>query len=117
MDPAKRVYSCDDHLDMHAVPPSVFESRLPRDTEAPIWQYGWGGYDAAAKKVDFHPMKTFVGRTKIWQIGDKLPDPSPELGFTSLHAEGGHPGRDAMHTAIRRWTAPRDGVIEVSGKL
>src|SRR4051812_26122503 len=30
MDPATGVYSCDDHLDLYAVPPEVWESRLPR---------------------------------------------------------------------------------------
>lgn len=30
MDRATAIYSCDDHLDMHAVPPAVFASRLPR---------------------------------------------------------------------------------------
>ena len=30
MDPATRIYSCDDHLDLPAVPPHVWESRLPR---------------------------------------------------------------------------------------
>src|SRR5262245_19203723 len=30
MDPAARICSCDDHLDLHAVPPGVWESRLPR---------------------------------------------------------------------------------------
>ncbi len=30
MDPATRIYSCDDHLDLPAVPPSLWESRLPR---------------------------------------------------------------------------------------
>lgn len=30
MDPATAIYSCDDHLDLSAVPPGVWESRLPR---------------------------------------------------------------------------------------
>jgi uncharacterized protein len=30
MDPATGIYSCDDHLDLPAVPPDVWESRLPR---------------------------------------------------------------------------------------
>jgi predicted TIM-barrel fold metal-dependent hydrolase len=29
MDPATAIYSCDDHLDLSAVPPDVWESRLP----------------------------------------------------------------------------------------
>ena len=30
MDPATGIYSCDDHLDMRAVPPELWRSRLPR---------------------------------------------------------------------------------------
>ena len=30
MDPATRLYSCDDHLDLPAVPPGLWQSRLPR---------------------------------------------------------------------------------------
>ncbi|MGH7859786.1 MAG: amidohydrolase family protein, partial [Candidatus Binatia bacterium] len=30
MDPAARLYSCDDHLDLRAVPPELWQSRLPR---------------------------------------------------------------------------------------
>jgi predicted TIM-barrel fold metal-dependent hydrolase len=30
MDAATAIYSCDDHLDLYAVPPDVWESRLPR---------------------------------------------------------------------------------------
>jgi len=30
VDPATRIYSCDDHLDLPAVPPGLWESRLPR---------------------------------------------------------------------------------------
>src|SRR5581483_10268165 len=30
MDPATRLYSCDDHLDLRAVPPDLWQARLPR---------------------------------------------------------------------------------------
>jgi hypothetical protein len=30
MDPAARLYSCDDQLDLPAVPPGLWQSRLPR---------------------------------------------------------------------------------------
>ena len=30
MDPATGIYSCDDHLDLSAVPPELWQSRLPR---------------------------------------------------------------------------------------
>ena len=86
-----------------------------RDAEKPLWQYGWGGYDEAAKRVDFHAFPHFSGKSKIWQAGAALPD--AKLFYVSLHADGGHPGRDAAHSAIRRWTAPRDGVISIDGTI
>jgi hypothetical protein len=41
--------------------------------------------------------------------------PGTRLG----HAErlGGHPGNDAQHAAIRRWTAPRAGRLTIDGNL
>jgi hypothetical protein len=85
---------------------------LPPLSEAPpLWQYGYGSYDPAAHKVAFTPLPRFVER--VWQGGPKLPD--PKLGYVSLHAHGGHPG--ATDAAIRRWTAPRDGRLAISGQL
>jgi len=34
-----------------------------------------------------------------------------------LTAEGGHPGNDPQHASIRRWTAPRDGVVSIEAEL
>jgi hypothetical protein len=34
-----------------------------------------------------------------------------------LNDAGGHPGNDQEHAAIRRWTAPRDGAITITGAL
>ncbi len=86
-----------------------------REAGKPLWQYGWGGYDEAAKRVDFHAFPHFSTKSKTWQAGPKIPDPA--LAFVSLYADGGHAGRDAAHGAIRRWTAPRDGVVSISGIL
>jgi hypothetical protein len=77
----------------------------------PAWQYGSGRYDAAAGKVEFSPLPHWTGTA--WQGGPKLPDPM--LGWVLLHAHGGHPASD--RAAIRRWTAPRDGVISIAGQL
>ena len=86
-----------------------------REAEPPLWQYGWGGYDEAAKRVDFHALPHFHGKSKTWQGGPVVPD--PKLNFVTLRAEGGHPGRDSAHSAIRRWTAPRAGVVSIDGVL
>jgi hypothetical protein len=84
-----------------------------REVVIPTWQYGWGAYDPAAKRVDFHPLPTFSKGN--WQGSDKMPDKT--LAFVSVNSEGGHPGRDAAHAAIRRWTADADGFINVSGLI
>ena len=34
-----------------------------------------------------------------------------------LNGDGGHVGNDQNHAAIRRWRAPRDGVLSVTGEL
>jgi mono/diheme cytochrome c family protein len=86
-----------------------------RDAEKPLWQYGWGGYDDATKNVTFSAFPHFSPKTKHWQVGPVIPD--AKLGFLGLDAEGGHPGRDAAHSAIRRWTAPRDGVVSIDGNV
>lgn len=77
------------------------------------WSYGYGTYDAATDRTEsFTRFARWTGNT--WQAGEKIPD--PKLGFVFLNANGGHPdipGRDT----IRRWTAPRNGVLSVSGHL
>jgi len=80
----------------------------------PAWQYGWGEFDEAAKRVkQFTALPHFT--KYAWQGGTNLPD--PQLGWVLLSAEGGHPGNDLQHAAIRRWQAPRDGVVSVTGEL
>lgn len=51
----------------------------------------------------------------VWQGGATLPDAA--LGWCMLHKDGGHPGNDLQHAVVRRWTAPRDGLISIRGKL
>jgi len=82
---------------------------------APItWQYGYGGYDRSNKKVaGFTALPHYA--ESVWQGGPTLPD--PKLGWLLLNALGGHPGNDDAHASIRRWTAPFDGTISISGKL
>jgi hypothetical protein len=80
----------------------------------PAWQYGYGQLDETAQRVkEFHLLPQFTG--SAWQGGEKLPD--EKVGWTMLNATGGHPGNDPQHTAIRRWTAPRDGTITIHGML
>jgi mono/diheme cytochrome c family protein len=80
----------------------------------PVWQYGYGKVDRAKKRViGFTTLKHWTGSQ--WQGGSKLPDAN--VGWVLLNANGGHPGNDAKHAAVRRWTAPRDGFLSISGRL
>lgn len=76
------------------------------------WEYGYGHFDPAAKRVkDFNRMTVFDG--KQWQLPR---DPRrPKLGTIRLNADGGLTS-DGI-SAVRRWTAPRDGVISIEGDL
>ncbi len=78
------------------------------------WSYGWGEYDEATKRVkSFTALPHFTG--KAWQGAETWPEAT--LGWAQLTAEGGHPGNDRQHACIRRWIAPQDTVISVSGEL
>ena len=82
--------------------------------EKPVWLYGYGSYDEATKRTkEFRPLPHFT--KYAWQGGPELPD--PKLGWVVLNAEGGHPGKDSSHAAIRRWLVPRDGTINIKGAL
>ena len=75
------------------------------------WQYGYGSFDG--KAVAFTPFAAFgEGRYKV---GEKFPD--DKLGYVTLDARGGHPGRDADHATVRRWIAPETMDVSVSGLL
>ncbi len=78
-----------------------------------IWQYGWGDFDEASNHTSaFAPLTHWTGSQ--WQAGPNLPD--PKFGWVLLNASGGHPD-GAGRAVIRRWTAPMDGVVSISGKL
>jgi hypothetical protein len=88
--------------------------KTPDSPVLPVWQYGYGEFDEATKRMkDFHPLPHFTG--SAWQGGEKLPD--EKLGWILLSANGGHPGNDQDHSAVRRWIAPREGTITINGTL
>jgi cytochrome c553 len=78
---------------------------------APAWRYGYGSYDPATRKVTFTALPHWSGTA--WQGGPKLPD--PKIGWVHLTADGGHPSD--KFAAIRRFTAPRDMTVALSGEL
>lgn len=78
------------------------------------WRYGYGAFDASQKKVtSFTPLSHFAEGG--YRVGPAFPD--PKLGYLILNAQGGHPGRDASLSVIRRWIAPADMTIKVQGAL
>jgi hypothetical protein len=80
----------------------------------PAWQYGYGSYSADHNRVtQFTRLAHYTG--SVWQAGDKMPD--AVLHYVSLSAIGGHPGDDLNHSVIRRWVAPRDCEVTISGML
>ena len=88
----------------------------PKNSAAPVtnWLYGYGAFDETTARVKgFIPLPYFDGHT--FQGGPERPD--PKLGWVLLNDSGGHPGNDQAHAAIRRWIAPRDGMISIRGTL
>jgi len=86
------------------------------DEPAPssAWSYGYGKFDETTRRVTgFTALPHWTGYA--WQGGPELPD--PQLGWVILNADGGHVGNDQNHAAIRRWRAPRDGLVSVTGEL
>jgi hypothetical protein len=84
------------------------------DASPPIWQFGYGSYDAASgRTTSFSGFPHWTGSS--WQGSEKLPD--ERLNWAFLHADGGHPGDNPNFAVIRRWTAPADGEIAVRGAL
>ncbi len=80
---------------------------------ASMWQFGYGQFDPAASQTSFTALPHWTG--SAWQGGPTLPDPN--VGWAILHAGGGHAGSAAETSPIRRWIAPRDGVVQISGTL
>ncbi len=92
--------------------PRPEQPRAPETLER--WIYGYGTFDATAKTLSgFERLPKFTGGA--WQGGDALPD--SQLGWSTLNANGGHPGNDLNHAVSKRWIAPRDGKLRVTGKL
>jgi hypothetical protein len=94
-------------------------TRLAPAAEPPVaapspWTYGYGEFDEATQRMkDFQPLPHFTG--EAWQGGAQWPD--AKLGWARLTAEGGHAGNDLRHAAVRRWTAPTDGIFSIGGQL
>ena len=79
----------------------------------PNWEYGVGEIDEAGILKSFVKFHHYTG--EAWQGSEFHPDPT--LGSAQLKAETGHPGDDNKHAVVRRWIAPSNCVVRISGTL
>ena len=78
------------------------------------WRYGTGEYDETTKRLkSFTPLPHFTG--SAWQ--GAVAWPGGETGWAQLTADGGHPGNTRAHACVRRWIAPRDTTVNITGTL
>ncbi len=102
---AIREVNANEKVDMQNLP------EMPKPLP-PEWIYGYGTFDESSQRVtDFAPLPHWTGSE--WQGSSMRPDPT--IGWVIVNASGGHPG--GKFAAIRRWTAPIDVTLNISGKL
>lgn len=89
--------------------------KVKTKTELPsAWTYGYGKVDDATHRVaGFTELRHWTGER--WQVGPRLPD--PKIGWVFVDRNGGHPAATMDRCVIRRWTAPVDAPITISGAL
>ncbi|MGZ0171379.1 MAG: PSD1 and planctomycete cytochrome C domain-containing protein [Planctomycetales bacterium] len=78
------------------------------------WSYGYGGInEKSGRVVGFGQLAHWTGSR--WQAGAKLPD--AKLGWVFHEKNGGHPASSDDRCAIRRWTSPVSGRIEIKSRI
>ncbi|HYE74304.1 MAG TPA: DUF1553 domain-containing protein, partial [Blastocatellia bacterium] len=78
------------------------------------WQYGEGEYDDKADRViSFKPLGYYING--MWRDSPMPGD--PRATTASLTSKGGSLGDNKANSAIRRWVAPFDGKVSISGLL
>jgi hypothetical protein len=83
-------------------------------TTMPVWQYGIGEYRVDTGKISgFTPFSTFI--PDRWQGGPALP--AADSGKAVLTPTGGEAGERPNQAAVRRWTSPVSGKINIEGTL
>jgi hypothetical protein len=83
-------------------------------TASTTWSYGYGGVDEnSSRVVGFGRLPHWTGSR--WQAGVKLPD--PKLGWVFHEKNGGHPASSDDRCAIRRWTSPVSGKVEIKSRI
>ncbi|MCO8123019.1 PSD1 and planctomycete cytochrome C domain-containing protein [Stieleria sp. TO1_6] len=87
-------------------------SRQPPFDSRRAWQYGTSPANPESRVETFRPLPVFTGSS--WQDGPEIPADT-ELRYASIGVENGHPG--PRHAVVRRWTAPADGRVTISGMV
>lgn len=79
------------------------------------WSYGYGEFssEGTPQLKSFVPLPFFA--VNSWQGSTSFPDAT--LGWVRLTADGGHPGNDLQHAAVRRWTSPFQGTIHLKSLM
>jgi Protein of unknown function (DUF1553) len=78
------------------------------------WQYGQGEFDdKAGRVVAFDQLPYFLNGQ--WRNSAMPGDPRDTTAV--LHAQGGAPGEGKGKSPVRRWVAPFDGRVKISGTL
>ncbi|MGZ0165160.1 MAG: PSD1 and planctomycete cytochrome C domain-containing protein [Planctomycetales bacterium] len=94
----------------------LFLDRPASDASQPskTWSYGFGGVDEKSERVvGFQTLTHWTGSR--WQAGPQLPD--PKVGWVFHDKNGGHPASSDDRCAIRRWTAPVSGEIQIKSRM
>lgn len=91
-----------------------FDNRWDLPSPSPsAWSYGTGHWNEESQRLEsFEAFPHFTGSQ--WQGSEKIPD--GRMGWSLLHASGGHPG-NKQFPAVRRFTVPMDGLISIEGKV
>lgn len=78
------------------------------------WSFGFGGVDEKSERVvSFQSLTHWTGTR--WQAGPQLPD--PKVGWVFHDRNGGHPASSDDRCAIRRWTSPVSGEIQIKSRM
>ncbi len=89
------------------------DTSLPA-TPQNCWTYGYGSVNIKLGRLaNFQPFPEV--HDHAWRTSPTFPD--SKTGWVTLNAGGGHTGKSAALSAIRRWTAPTTGVIDIHGLL
>jgi len=79
------------------------------------WSFGYGAVETnrAEATVQLKPLTQFINNR--WQASIDFPE--EHFGHLCVSPSGGHPGNAPKDGAIRRWTAPAGGRLQIKGTL